>query len=242
MSAGNKPKHQAASDDPRRRTAWAVYEQLLKLYGEHKLKPRREPMHELISTILSQRTTGRNEALAFEQMWQQFGSWEAIRDAPVDALTEAIAPATYAETKAPHIQATLQRIILERGEPSIAFLQDTPVDEGLEWLMSLPGVGRKTASLVLLFCFSKPVLPVDTHIHRTSQRLGLISPRVNPDTAHRLLLALLPQNPHVLYNFHSNMLRHGQRVCVWETPRCKQCPLTRDCAWFQTHKMTRRRP
>ena len=225
-----------ASDSLLRAKTWEIYQRLLRAYGERPLKPRREPMHELISTMLSHRTTQKNEAMAFEGMWQRFGSWEAICDAPVNELTEAIAPANFAEAKAPNIKKALQRIIGERGEPSIDFLRNLPVEEGLSWLMSLPGVGIKTASLVLLFCFGKEVLPVDTHVHRVSQRLGLIGSKVNPTAAHPLLLALLPSDPPVLFNFHVNMLRHGQKVCIWGTPRCTQCPLTDLCAWYQKNK------
>lgn len=216
-----------------------VYQRLLKMFGERPLKPRREPMHELISTMLSHRTTQQNEALAFECMWQRYGSWEAIRDAPVDELTKTIEPANFPEVKAPRIKEVLARIIEQRGEPSIEFLRDMTPEAGLEWLMSLPGVGIKTASLVLLFCFSKPVLPVDTHVHRVSQRLGLIGPKVDATAAHPLLLSLLPHEPHILYNFHVNMLRHGQQICAWSSPRCKRCPLTDLCHWYQEHRLNR---
>jgi endonuclease-3 len=193
-------------------------------------------MHELISTMLSHRTTQKNEDLAFRRMWERFGSWEAIRDAPVAELTEAIAPSNFAEAKAPNIQKTLRRIIEERGVPAIDFLNDLPADQGLRWLMSLPGVGIKTASLVLLFCFAKPLLPVDTHVHRVSQRLGLIGPKVDPTAAHALLLPLLPPEPPVLYNFHVSMLRHGQQICVWGEPRCEKCVLTDLCVWYREHR------
>jgi endonuclease-3 len=95
----------------------------------------------------------------------------------------------------------------------------------------------KTASLVLLFCFSKRVLPVDTHVHRVSQRIGLIGPKVNPTAAHPLLLNLLPPDPHVLFNFHISLLLHGQKICIWGTPRCEKCPLTDLCDWYQKNKM-----
>jgi len=216
--------------------AWEIYRRLLRTYGERPLTPRRKPMHELISTMLSHRTTGHNEALAFKRMWKRFGSWEAIRDAPVEELIQAIAPANFAEAKAPNIKETLRRIIAAQGEPTLDFLRDLSLEEGLRWLMSLPGVGIKTASLVLLFCFGKPALPVDTHVHRVSQRLGLIGPKVNPTAAHALLQALLPPDPHILYNFHVNVLRHGQQVCVWGVPRCDRCPLTDLCDWYQQHR------
>src|SRR4051812_34807496 len=170
-----------------RAKALAEHELLLKLHGEHPLVPRRQPMHELISTILSHRTTQHNEAEAYDNMWKRFGSWEAIRDAPVDELTKALEPANFPDVKAPYIKGVLTKIYDERGEFSIDFLADLPADEGLAWLMELPGVGIKTASLVLLFCFAKPVLPVDTHVHRVSQRIGLIGPKVNPTQAHPLL-------------------------------------------------------
>ncbi|MEM2991144.1 MAG: endonuclease III, partial [Halobacteria archaeon] len=174
-----------------------------------------------------------NEALPFQRMWEHFGSCEAIQDAPVEELSRIIAPANFAEAKAANIKEALRRIIAERGEPSIDFLRDVPTEEGLRWLMSLPGVGIKTASLVLLFCFGKPTLPVDTHVHRVSQRLGLIGPKVNPTAAHALLLTLLPPNPHVLFTFPVNMLQHGQKICIWGTPRCQRCPLTNLCDWYQ---------
>jgi endonuclease-3 len=215
--------------------AMRVYEWLVERYGAQPLKPRREPLHELISTILSHRTTQHHEALAYDRMWQRFGSWEAIRDAPLDQLTEAIAPSNFAEVKAPYIKGALKRIIDERGEGNIDFLADLPADEGLAWLMEMPGVGIKTASLVLLFCFSKPVLPVDTHVYRVSQRVGLIGPKVNTEAAHHKLLELFPPDPDVLFNFHIAALKHGQKLCIWGTPRCDPCPLKTLCNWYQAN-------
>ncbi|MBA3533820.1 MAG: endonuclease III [Ardenticatenales bacterium] len=213
--------------------AWEVYQRLLATYGERPLVPRRSPMHELISTMLSHRTTQKNEDTAFRQMWDRFGSWEAIRDAPVADLAEAIAPSNFPEAKAPRIQDTLARIIDERGEASIDFIAALDAAAGLRWLMALPGVGIKTASLVLLFCFSKPIMPVDTHLHRVSGRLGFIGPKTSAEAAHRDLLVLLPPEPPVLFNFHVAMLRHGQTLCIWGTPRCAKCPLTDICDYYQ---------
>lgn len=216
--------------------AQQVYDLLVAHYGAQPLKPRREPLHELISTILSHRTTQHNEAVAYDHMWKQFGSWEAIRDAPVDALTEAIAPANFPEVKAPYVKGALTQIIAERGEANIDFLADLPPDEGLAWLMALKGVGIKTASLVLLFCFAKPVLPVDTHVFRVSQRVGLIPPKATADAAHHMLLALFPPDPYILFNFHIAGLKHGQRLCVWGNPKCEPCPLKGICNWYAENR------
>ncbi len=203
---------------------------LLQTYGERELKPRRDPMHELISTILSQRTTWRNEELAYGRMWEQFGSWEAVRDAPTAELARAIAPSNFAEAKAPQIQRTIFRILELNGSTDLGFLADLTADEGVAWLTALPGVGIKTASLVLLFCFAKPILPVDTHVYRVSQRVGLISAKVKTSTAaHAPIFALLSHDPHLLYNFHIALLLHGQRVCTFNAPRCAACPARTIC-------------
>lgn len=224
---------QTASDDLKAK-AWTMYERLVATYGHQPNVPRREPMHELISTILSHRTTGRNEDLAYERMIKRWGSWEAIRDAPVDDLSEAIAPSNFAEQKAPRIKQVLSQIIEERGEANLEFLRDMPLDEAMRWLTDLPGVGPKTASLVLLFCFARPVLPVDTHVHRVSQRVGLIGPKVDATAAHALLLPMFPPDPQILYNFHIDTLRHGQKICIWGTPRCSKCPLTEICNYYHS--------
>ena len=216
--------------------ALEVYRRLLELHGERAHVPRREPMHELISTMLSHRTTAQNEQLAYDRMRERFGSWGNIRDAPVEALAQAIAPSNYPDAKAPNIQKTLRRISDERNGFDLNFLADLSEEEAMSWLTSLPGVGVKTATLVLLFCFAKRVIPVDTHLHRVCGRVGLIGEKTSAEAAHRELLELLPPDPPLLYNFHIAMLRHGQKICVWKNPRCEKCPLTALCDWFQKNR------
>lgn len=216
-----------------------VYERLGSEYGIRPWQRRREPLHELISTMLSHRTTGANEERAFQQLWARFPSWQAIAEAPAEEIAALIAPANFAEAKAPRIKAVLQQIIAERGAPNIDFLGELPVESAMAWLTALPGVGPKTATLVLLFCFRKPVLPVDTHVHRVSGRVGLIGPRATADQAHALLLAMLPAEADVLWNFHHNMLRHGQRVCTWAAPRCGLCVLREICDYARAHGVGR---
>lgn len=215
--------------------AGEVYARLGREYGIRPWQRRREPLHELVSTMLSHRTTGANEERAFQQLWARFPSWQAIADAPAEEIALLIAPSNFAEAKAPRIKAVLQRIIAERGAPSIDFLADMPVGAAIDWLTALPGVGPKTATLVLLFCFRRPVLPVDTHVHRVSGRVGLIGPRATAEQAHDTLLALLPADADLLWNFHHNMLRHGQRVCIWAAPRCERCVLRQICDYALAH-------
>src|SRR3954467_12200531 len=122
------------SEESLEQRAGIVYRLLGEVYGIKPWKPRREPLHELISTILSHRTTQANEAKAFDQLWQQYGSWKAIRAAPVEGIAAAIAPANWPEVKAPRIKAVLDQIVAEHGTPSIDFLADLPAEQGLAWL------------------------------------------------------------------------------------------------------------
>ncbi|WP_114782707.1 endonuclease III domain-containing protein [Botryobacter ruber] len=210
-----------------------THELLNDAYKVLKLESRRTPMHELISTMLSHRTTHADEEKAYYRMLEQFGDWEGVMNAPADELAKAIATSRYPEQKAPRIQETLRLIKEERGEINIDFLQDMPAEEALAWLTKLPGVGLKTASLLLLFNYKKPVLPVDTHVFRVSQRVGLIGAKVTANKAHTLLLHMLPPDPVVLYNFHIHLLWHGQRICTWHKPKCEACVLNGICNYYQ---------
>jgi endonuclease-3 len=102
-----------------------------------------------------------------------------------------------------------------------------PVAEAKEWLQSLPGVGPKTAACVLLFSLGKPVLPVDTHIHRVAKRVGLIDSRVSTEKAHDILGSMVPAED--VYQFHIHMIEHGRRVCKAQRPRCHECILVKVC-------------
>ena len=208
-----------------------VYEKLTGVYGERKLKPRSNPLRVLISTVLSQRTTARGERKAFEAMWSRYGSWQAIREADVTELAETLKPANYSRTKAERIQAILHELLDESGKAKLHHLKDLSADEGLKVLTSLPGVGLKTASVVLLFNFAKPVQPVDTHVHRISQRLGWTGK--NADKAHKVFRDLFPNDADLHYSLHVAMIRHGRRICKSSQPRCFDCVLLIHCPYGQ---------
>ena len=183
------------SDESLRQRADMVYRLLGEVYGIKPWKPRREPLHELISTILSHRTTQANEAKAFDRLWQKYGSWEAICDCAGrrDRRGDRARQLARGQGAADQGGAGSDRRRARRRRRSIFWPICRP-SRGWPGWKSLPGVGPKTASLVLLFCFHKPVLPVDTHVHRVSQRVGLIGPRATADQAHTLLLELLPHD------------------------------------------------
>ncbi len=213
--------------------ALEVTRRLTEFYGEVPFSSK-DPMSMLVDIILSHRTRDEQTAAAYDNLLKHFGSWEAVRDAPTEEVQAEIDNVNWPEAKAPRLQALMRRITEERGELKLDFLRDIPVDEGAAWLSRLEGVGPKTKACVLLFSCQKPILPVDVHVHRCSIRLGLIGKKVTADNAHALLQALLPQDARIIYNFHKALLRHGQRICVFERPRCKKCPITDLCDYYNT--------
>ena len=194
----------------------------------------KDPLSMLVDIILSHRTRDEQTAAAYDNLKQKFGTWENLRDAPTQEVQDAIANVNWPEVKAPRLQAIMRRITEECGELNLDFLRDMPVDEGAAWLGRLEGVGPKTVACVLLFSCRKPILPVDTHVHRVSIRLGFIGKKVTADNAHPLLQALLPQDAQTIYNFHKCLLRHGQRIFVYDHPRCDRCFLTDLCDYYKT--------
>jgi endonuclease-3 len=206
-----------------------IHNLLLAEYGDHPWHPR-EPVATLVSAILSQNTNDVNRDRAFERLRERFATWEAVRDAPLDELVEAIRPAGLAPTKAPRVREALRRISGERGEISLDFLASLPLGEAREWLLDLPGVGPKTAAIVLLFALGKPAFPVDTHVHRVARRLGLIPDTASREKAHELLEALVP--PDIYYPFHLNLIAHGRAVCHARNPKHDRCLLRNECVYY----------
>ena len=213
--------------------ALEVTRRLTEIYGVSEWS-RKDPLSMLVDIILSHRTRDEQTAAAYNNLKNHFGSWEKMKDAPTEEVQDLISGVNWPEVKAPRLQALMRRIEQERGELSLDFLHDLPVEEGAAWLNRLEGVGPKTTACVLLFSCRKPILPVDTHVHRLSIRIGLIGAKVTADNAHSLLQALLPNNAQIIYNFHKDLLRHGQRICVYEKPRCEKCVLTDICNYYQT--------
>lgn len=191
-----------------------------------------DPMSELVSALLSHRTKNRDSGKAFDQLLGKFGSWDAVRDAPVDEVEAAITPCTWPEQKAPRIQQVLRLITEQRGELSLAFLADMDVKSARQWLESLPGVGPKSSAAVLSFSTLRAkALPVDSHHFRVAWRLGIINEKIGEAKAHKLLEDLLPPDftAQDVYDNHQVMMRHGQKVCFHYKPACQQCVLLDLC-------------
>lgn len=198
-------------------------------YGEKLRRAKLPVIDELVLTILSQNTSASNCNLAFERLKNRFGTWEEVRQADANDIAEAIKPGGLANIKAPRIKRILEQIKQRHRELDLEWLNKLSDAEALDYLLGFEGVGRKTAACVLMFAMGRPVLPVDTHVHRVAERLGLIG-RVDADKAHDLLQAMIA--PEEVYSFHVNMIAHGREVCRAANPRCGQCILSKECKYF----------
>jgi endonuclease-3 len=198
-------------------------------YGEPEWRPHGDAMAELVLTLLSQNTSDTNSGRAFSRLLQRFPDWQSVLDAPLPEVEETIRPGGLAPTKAPRLQAMLAEIKARRGSFDLSFLTDLPVDQAREWLRTLPAVGPKTAACVLLFGLGMPGLPVDTHVHRVSIRLGLVPAKLTPEKSQTLLEAAVPAEDH--YRFHILLIRHGRHVCSARAPACAACPLLPHCPY-----------
>ncbi len=209
----------------------AIFDILNAAYGRPVWHSHGPPLDELVATILSQATADVNTERAYRELTARFPDWQSVMDAPPEAVKAAIRSAGLSNMKGPRIQAALRHIRRERGELSLDFLADLPLDEALSWLTRIDGVGPKTAAIVLLFSLGRPALPVDTHVHRVGLRLGLIPPRMSAEKAHAHLAAL--GLPETYYAMHINLIRHGREICVARAPRCHVCPLQDWCDYYQ---------
>jgi endonuclease III len=203
---------------------------LREMYGVPEWTRRREPTEELVVTILAQHTSDLNAERAFGELRRRLPTWSAVEAASLPELEAAIASGGLARQKAPRIQAALRAIRAERGDYSLEFLAAMPPLAARDWLTRIPGVGKKTASVVLLFCFGMPLMPVDTHVHRVTRRIGLVPPRASPDEAHERLMADIP--PESIFQAHVNLITHGRQTCHARNPACFRCAVAARCRYL----------
>ena len=199
-------------------------------YGRPLLSPRYPPVDELVFTVLSQNTADVNTERTFAALKARFPDWSAARDASAEEIEEAIALGGLAHTKAPRLKRILEALSAPGGAPDLSLLDGMTDAEAQDYLVSLPGVGPKTAACVLLFALGRPVMPVDTHVHRLARRLGIIDAKTTADQAHPLLTELAgAEDPEQVYAAHVDFVRHGRRVCHARRPACGECPLAGCC-------------
>ena len=195
--------------------------------GPVKWEPRFDAVSELVFTILSQHNSDVNAFRAYDSLRDAFGSWEDVADADPEDIARVIWNGGLSRIKAPRIKAVLQDIRERCGSLDLDFLAAMPLEEAKQWLRELDGVGPKTAAIVLSFALGMPAMPVDTHIHRVSRRLGLIGPKVTADQAHDILESSVP--PERVFALHVHIIAHGRQVCRARRPLCDKCVLSERC-------------
>jgi len=229
-----------------------VLDGLAEIYGRPEWQRRLDPTSELILTILTQNSADTGAEVAFEALrvrypghgevvahhpgagWGGVGlpdgvepDWAAVEAAPLPELVETIWVGGLANQKAPRIQATLRKIREERGDYSLEFLGNMTAIEARDWLTQIDGIGKKTASVLLLFSFGLPLMPIDRHVDRVVRRVGMIPQKVSVDDAHDLFLGML--EPDQMYEAHVNLIQHGRKICHAQRPEHEICPLRARC-------------
>jgi endonuclease III len=233
-NAGAPLSDEAWRRPPPRRVR-ALRDRLRLVYGIPLAEPHGKPIAELILTVLSQSTNDRNRDIAYLALRERFPEWTDVRDARVDLVEEAIRPGGISKIKSVRIKSILQAITdaprpegaPAPGDLSLTWLAGQPVERARDYLVALPGVGRKTAACVLLFALGMREVPVDTHVSRVGWRLGLFRPGAPFEELHDTMLEITP--PGEEWELHINLLRHGRRTCHAQRPVCRECALRRMC-------------
>ena len=204
-----------------------IIDELSARYGEFKQVPRYSALDELIFTVLTQHTSDLNAERAFDQLRRTIPTWEEVMVADQQSIADAIYHGGMSNQKSKRIKDILADILKRHGELEIDFLRDYSLGDARKWLMDLPGVGPKTAAVVMSFALGMPAFPVDTHIHRVSKRLGLIAEKTTADAAHAIMEEKVA--PELRFQLHMQLITHGRQVCKARRPLCDECPLSERC-------------
>ncbi len=209
-------------------------ERLRDHYGVPEPQNRPDPILSLIKVLLSHNTNDNNRDRAYNALMEQYDSPEEIMQADRDELADTISVAGLHNIKAGRIQDALEKIVEERGALDLDFIHNLSLSEAKDWLKQLPGVGPKSAAVVLNFTFGKNAMPVDTHVNRVSKRIGIIPESMSLDRAHDVLEEMTPEDR--VYEFHINLIKHGREICTAPTPVCSDCFLNDICRYYQEHE------
>ncbi len=204
-----------------------IIEIMTEQYGPFTHEARLPPTDEMVFTILSQHTSDINSSRAYRRLMETFSTLDDVASANVLEIEKAIAPGGLAKVKAPRIKEVLNKILELNGTLDLSFLREMPLKDAKAWLRQLPGIGPKSAGIVLSFSLGMPAMAIDTHIYRVSQRLGIIGPKVSVDKAHEILEEKV--KPEEVFNFHVSYINHGRQVCKALRPLCPECVVGEFC-------------
>jgi endonuclease-3 len=227
---------------PTKTTIRRAHELLQEHYGSRKVS-KRDPLDGLVLIILSQATNDINCDRAFTALKKTFPTWNAVMNAPVEAVAGSIRCGGLANQKAARIQQLLREMKEDQGELDLSWMHGASAAECEEYLSKFHGVGPKTIACVLVFFLDKPAFPVDTHVHRVTKRLGWIRPQAGPEEAHKILGAIVPDDYKL--DLHVNLISHGRFVCRADGnggPKCGECFLKKLCAYGKSVKTPKDAP
>jgi endonuclease-3 len=202
---------------------------LVKKYGippRSKIPP--EPVDLLIATILSQNTNDKNSYKAFQNLKEKYSDWNQVERLPRQKIEYLIKIAGLGKQKSLAIKQFLSIVKKEKGKISLDHLSELDDAGVFAELIKYNGIGVKTASCVLLFSFRRNICPVDTHVHRTTNRIGIADTKT-PDKTFTLLNENMPEN--IAHSFHTNLIRLGREICRPAKPYCDICPLLKVCGY-----------
>lgn len=191
-----------------------------------------DPLSMLLGTILSQNTNDKNSYQAYKNLIHKFPDWNMLLSARVSEIEKLIRVAGLGNQKAKAIKRVVTYLSKNKGEVNLDYLREKENGEILNELTSLEGVGLKTASCVLLFALERNICPVDTHVHRTLNRTGLVKTST-PDKTFAVISPNLPER--IGHQIHTNLIKLGRTYCKPQKPVCKSCPLVKICKYeFKT--------
>ncbi len=197
----------------------------------------KDPFKILVATIISQNTSDRNAIEAFNRLEASIGvNPFKIADADLSSIMEAIKPAGLYSRKAKTIKRVAEIIVKEYGG-SLQKILEMPLEKARKTLLKIPGIGYKTADVLLLFCGNKPVIPIDTHIRRVSIRLGLVDEKADYETIRRRLEEIFPRDK--FFEAHVSMIMFGRKICKATKPLCDKCPFKEECTSYRRKKLCR---
>jgi len=185
-----------------------------------------DPVNLLIATILSQNTNDRNSFKAYNNLKEKYSDWEDVAKLKPAQIEKLIKVAGLGKQKSKAIKNLLTSLLKERGRVSINYLKNMNDHEVLSELTDYTGIGVKTASCVLLFSLNRNVCPVDTHVHRTLNRIGLVKTS-SPDKTYYAINKIFPEG--IAHSFHTNLIKLGREICKPAKPDCRNCPVLRIC-------------
>lgn len=172
----------------------------------------------LVATILAAQCTDKRVNMVTPALFEAYPTPSDMAKASVEEILQYVKSVSYPNSKAAHLAAMSQMLVSD-------FNGEVPHTMGN--LTKLPGVGRKTANVVLAFAFGQAAMPVDTHVFRVSHRLGLVKDAPTPEAVEKQLVTQFPAEH--ISNAHHWLLLHGRYVCTARNPKCQDCPLTSIC-------------